>query len=98
MTSSCSAGVSKSRFHRSTPCFTAKSDCYWPQFHLVVELDGDGNHGTAAQRNRDQRKALKLRAHGLTVVRYTYEQVSYDAAAVAADVLGQIEQRRRLAG
>lgn len=71
-------------------------DCYWPEVGLVVELDGDGNHGTPAQRNRDQRKALKLRAHGLTVVRYTWDQVTYDPAAVAGDTLSQIEQLRRL--
>ncbi|MGH2842216.1 MAG: DUF559 domain-containing protein [Solirubrobacteraceae bacterium] len=71
-------------------------DCYWPEFGLVVELDGDGAHGTPAQRNRDQRKALKLRSRGLTVVRYTYDQVNHDAAAVAADVLSQIERRRQL--
>lgn len=71
-------------------------DCYWPEVRLVVELDGDGNHGTPPQRNRDRRKDLKLRAHGLTVVRYSSDQVNHDAAAVAADVLQQIEQLRRL--
>lgn len=71
-------------------------DCYWPEFRLVVELDGDGNHGSPAQGNRDRRKDLKLRAHGLTVVRYTWDQVTHDDAAVAADTLSQIEQLRRL--
>ncbi len=67
-------------------------DCHWPEFGLVVELDGDGNHGTPAQRRRDRRKELKLRAHGLTVVRYGYDQVTYDAGTVATDVLSQIAQ------
>ena len=71
-------------------------DCHWPRLGLVVELDGEGNHGTAAQRNRDQRNALKLRAHGLTVIRYSYDQVTYGPASVAADVWSQIDQRRRL--
>ena len=75
-----------------------EADCYWPAFGLVVELDGDGNHGTSAQRNRDQRNALKLRAHGLSVIRYGYDQVTHSAASVAADVLSQIEQRRQLTG
>ncbi len=72
-------------------------DCHWPHLGLVVELDGDGNHGTSAQRNRDRRNALKLRAQGLTVIRYGYDQVTYSAASVAADVLSQIEQRRQAA-
>jgi len=66
-------------------------DCYWPDHDLVVELDGDGNHGSPAQRNRDRRKALKLRAHGLTVVSYSWDQVTHDAPTVATDVLAQIE-------
>lgn len=65
-------------------------DCYWPEIGLVVELDGDGNHGTPAQRRRDRRKELKLRASGLVVVRYGADQVDHDAAAVAADVHSQI--------
>lgn len=73
-------------------------DCYWPELRLVVELDGEGNHGTPPQRNRDQRKDLKLRARGLTVVRYTWDQVTHDAAAVAADVLQQMERCSRRTG
>jgi hypothetical protein len=65
-------------------------DCYWPHAGFVAELDGDGNHGTPAQRRRDRRKDLKLRSHGLTVVRYGSDQVTDQAAAVAAEVLTQI--------
>jgi hypothetical protein len=72
-------------------------DCYWPEFGLVVELDGDGNHGTPAQRRRDRRKDMKLRGHGLTVLRYDPDQVTHEAATVATDVLAQIEQGRRRA-
>jgi hypothetical protein len=70
-------------------------DCYWPDYELVAELDGDGNHGTPAQRRRDHRKDMKLRAHGLTVVRYDFDQATYDAAAVAADVLAQIQRLQK---
>lgn len=68
-------------------------DCHWPGAGLVVELDGGGNHGTPAQRNRDYRNALRLRAQGLTVLRYTSHQVSFDASMVAADVLRQLASR-----
>ncbi len=71
-------------------------DCHWPDLDLVVELDGAGNHGTSAQRNTDQNRALKLRAHGVPVLRYTYDQVHTRGATVAADVLAQLEQRRAL--
>jgi hypothetical protein len=72
-------------------------DCYWPESRLVVELDGDGNHGTPAQRRRDRRKDMKLRSHGLAVVRYDSDQVTHHAATVAADLLAQIAQGRRRA-
>ena len=71
-------------------------DCLWRDLGLVVELDGGRNHRSAAQRHRDQRKALKLRAHGLTVVRYTEDQVFNTPQQTAADTLAQLEQRRRL--
>jgi hypothetical protein len=61
-------------------------DCYWRDAGLVVELDGQGNHGTAAQRHRDERDSLRLRARGLTVVRYTWEQVTDEDGTVAADL------------
>ncbi len=69
-------------------------DCHWPGENLVVELDGQSNHGTSAQRNRDQNRALKLRAHGVQLVRYTHLQVNREAATVAADLLAQLRQRR----
>ncbi len=71
-------------------------DCHWPEFGMVVELDGEGNHGTAAQRNRDQTRAMRLRTHGVTVIRYTRRQVHSDSAEVAADVIAQLRQRRGL--
>jgi very-short-patch-repair endonuclease len=69
-------------------------DCLWPELKLVVELDGHGNHGTASQRNRDQRKALKLRAHGLTILRYTRDQVFFDAKQVTLDLQAEIMRLR----
>lgn len=69
-------------------------DCYWRDVGLVVELDGQGNHGTAAQRSRDERHSLRLRTQGLTVVRYAWAQVVDQPETVAADVSAQIDLRR----
>ena len=71
-------------------------DCFWRELGLVVELDGGRNHSTGPQRHRDQRKALELRANGLTVVRYSEDQVFKSPQQVAADTLAQLEQRRKL--
>lgn len=71
-------------------------DCHWPGDGLVVELDGGRNHSSAAQRHRDQRRALLMRSHGLTVVRYTESQVFHSQAEVAADTLAQLDRLRDL--
>ena len=71
-------------------------DCHWPEIGLVVELDGGRNHRSKAQRHRDERKALFLRSLGLTVVRYSEDQVFNGPEQVARDTIAQLEQRRRL--
>ena len=70
-------------------------DCHWPDLKLAVELDGGRNHGTGPQRTRDQRKAMTLRARGISVIRYTEDQVFRESKQVANDLLAQIEQRRK---
>ncbi len=65
-------------------------DCYWPDLDLVVELDGGRNHSSAAQRHRDQRRALMLRGHGIEVIRYTEDQVFHAPRQVAGDLRAQI--------
>lgn len=62
-------------------------DAYWPDAGLVAELDGAGNHSSGPQRNRDQRRALRLRAAGIEVVRYTHHQVTREGPEVAADLM-----------
>jgi Protein of unknown function (DUF559) len=61
-------------------------DFLWREQGLVVEVDGHGNHRTAAQLDRDHRKDLTLRSNGLTVNRYSRSQVEDDGAVVIADV------------
>lgn len=64
-----------------------KSDAYWPRQGLVVELDSELNHSSPGQRRRDRRNDLKLRAHGLTVLRYDWELVHEHPTEVCNDVL-----------
>ncbi len=56
-------------------------DAYWPELRLVVELDGKDNHETAAQKRRDASHAKRLRAHGLTVERFDWDDVHTHHAA-----------------
>jgi very-short-patch-repair endonuclease len=50
-------------------------DFYWPQFHLVVEVDGSDFHRTRWSVERDRRKDLDLRGRQLDVVRFAGRQV-----------------------
>ncbi len=45
-------------------------DFYWPQFHLVVEVDGSDFHRTRWSVERDRRKDLDLRGRHLDVLRF----------------------------
>jgi very-short-patch-repair endonuclease len=50
-------------------------DVYWKELGLVLELDGEGNHGTARQKRRDANYMEILRGHGLTVERFDWWDV-----------------------
>jgi hypothetical protein len=65
-------------------------DFLWRRQGVVVEVDGHDNHHTPAQRNRDRRKDLALRAAGLVVNRYSQEQVEETGPTVAADVIATL--------
>lgn len=61
-------------------------DALWRKAKLAVELDGYGNHHTPAQLRRDRRKEMALRAMGLTPVRYSEDQLTYERLGVANEL------------
>lgn len=65
-------------------------DMLWGRQAVVVELDGHAAHGTPAAMERDRRRDLQLRANGYLVLRYTWQQVTREAASVAADLRAAI--------
>ena len=71
-------------------------DAVWHKPKVVVEIDGEGNHGTPHQRERDRRKDMKLRKLGYLVVRFTAEQLRDDPAAVAAEIRTALLSRTAL--
>jgi hypothetical protein len=65
-------------------------DAHWPQASLVAELDGAANHSSRAQRHRDRSRELILRAHGIRVVRYDWQQIHHQPEAVRDDLLAAL--------
>ncbi len=57
-------------------------DFYWPDLGLIIETDGLTYHRTAAQQAKDRIRDQVHTAAGLTVLRFTHEQVAYERAHV----------------
>jgi hypothetical protein len=68
-------------------------DAVWRDQMVVVGCDGEGNHGTWAQRKRDLNEDRVLRGLHYFPIRYTYEQLD-DPWAIHADLMPVLEERR----
>jgi very-short-patch-repair endonuclease len=74
-----------------------KVDFYWPDLRLVVETDGLRYHRTPTQQARDR---LRDQAHaraGLTTLRFTHRQVSYEPVYVRETLAAVAERLVRAA-
>ena len=58
-------------------------DAYWPQYALVVELDGYEWHGTRRAFEEDRRRDALLARRGIRVLRFTWRQIARQPALVA---------------
>ena len=76
-----SAGLSKPQTQAHVNGF--RVDFYWPDLRLVVETDGLRYHRTPAQQARDRRRDQTHVAAGLTPLRFTHAEVTYEPEHVA---------------
>lgn len=61
-------------------------DFYWPDQRLAVETDSWDYHRGSVAFEDDHERDLELRAHGITMRRYTGDQLEAAAGAVVADL------------
>jgi hypothetical protein len=62
-------------------------DCYWPEYGLVLELDGRPYHIAAQDFERDRLKDAWLQREGLRVLRVTGTRWDGDRAGVHSDLM-----------
>jgi very-short-patch-repair endonuclease len=58
-------------------------DAWWPQARLAVEADGWRDHGTRVVFQRDREKGNWLALRGVTLLRFTHDDVTRRPAEVA---------------
>lgn len=72
-------------------------DFFWPEFDLVLEVDGDAFHNNPIQKQIDREKQNDLEARGLTVIRLSFREFAVNPGAAidyVADTQRQISLRR----
>jgi very-short-patch-repair endonuclease len=62
-------------------------DVYWPQWKLVVELDGEPYHNNPRAFEDDRIRDAMLQRHDIRVLRVTGDRLDHAPQAVLADVL-----------
>ena len=71
----------KYRVLRQRPIHHFIVDFYCPHLRLVIEIDGDSHLGEDAQAY-DAERSCALEGYGLSVVRFTNQQVLYEFTSV----------------
>jgi hypothetical protein len=61
-------------------------DAVWHEQRVVVEVDGGPAHSGVKAMEEDRNRDLTLRAHGYTVLRYTWNLLTTQPEAVARDL------------
>jgi len=70
----------------------AEADFLWREQHLVVEVDGRSVHATRRAFQSDRRRDQRLMLLGWRVVRFTWQQVTFEPAYVAATLRGLLNR------
>lgn len=61
-------------------------DFYWPQFRLVVEVDGYGYHRSKRSFEDDRRRDVKLAVARIRTARFTRDRIVHDPDGVIRDL------------
>ncbi len=73
----------------------AEADFLWRRQDLIVEVDGRAPHTIRKAFNADRRRDARLMLLGWRVVRFTWQQVTFEPGYVAATLQGLLARRQR---
>ena len=73
------------RVHRQRPIDNFIVDFYCPSLSLVIEVDGE-SHSTDLAQNYDRERTQILEGYGLTIIRFTNQEVLNDFEGVCATI------------
>jgi len=79
----------KYKILRQRPIDNFIVDFYCPQLKLVIEIDGD-THFTAEAQEYDLRRTKILEGYGLTLIRFTNDEVLQNLDAVCEQIANMI--------
>ncbi len=79
------------KFLRQKPIADFIVDFYCPELRMVIEIDGDSH---AESVKYDTRRSEALSAQGISVVRYSNEEVMKNLEGVYDDLTRRIAQNR----
>jgi very-short-patch-repair endonuclease len=68
-------------------------DAHWPQYRLVVEVDGFAAHGHQAAFERDRGRDNRLIAAGYIVLRFTWRQLTHEPMVVLVTIVKALTVR-----
>ena len=74
----------------------AEADFIWRAHSLIVEADGRDPHTVRKAFNADRRRDARLMLLGWRVVRFTWQQVTFEPAYVAATLRGLLQRSGRV--
>jgi very-short-patch-repair endonuclease len=71
-------------------------DALWRDRRVIVEVDSSRFHNTPSARRDDARRDRVLRAHGFTVVRFSYHDITCHANEVASALRAALAGQARM--
>lgn len=69
-----------------------RTDCHWPDYRLIVELDSYQFHNSRQSWRRDRRREAEARARGEELLRFIWEDIFVDRSEMMRELRGRLRR------